>query len=69
MFGYTTDTADGPASEVRYSLDELAREGARRTIRAALPLEVAEYIERLRGERDERGCALIVRGAQRGGGR
>jgi len=61
MFEYTTDPADGPAPEILQSLDELAREGARRMIEVALRLEVDAYIERLRGERDERGCALVVR--------
>ena len=61
MFEYTTDPADGCAAEVRQSLDELAREGARRMIEVALQMEVGEYIERLRGERDERGWALVVR--------
>jgi transposase-like protein len=46
---------------VRTSLDELAREGARRMIAAALELEVAEYVERLRDERDDDGRALVVR--------
>jgi transposase-like protein len=61
MFEYTTDPADGPASEIRQSLDELAREGARRMLDEALRLEADEYVERLRGERDARGCALVVR--------
>jgi transposase-like protein len=61
MHKYTTDRADDSASEIRQSLDELAREGARRMIEVALQMEVGEYIERLRGERDERGRALVVR--------
>ena len=60
MSEYTTDS-DGCTSEVKQSLDELAREGARRMIEEALRAEVDEYIERMRGERDERGCALVVR--------
>jgi len=43
------------------SLDELAREGARRMLQVALELEVAEYVERFRGARDERGWAQVVR--------
>lgn len=43
------------------TLDELAREGARRMISSAMELEVAEYIERNRLERDEQGRALVVR--------
>src|SRR6185295_16035135 len=46
---------------IQTSLDELAREGVRRMIAAALELEVAEYFERLRGERDDDGRALVVR--------
>jgi len=61
MLEYTTDESDGTAPEVRQTLDEVAREGARRMIEAALQLEVAEYIEKLQVERDERGCALVVR--------
>ena len=64
MFEYTTDPADGPAPEILQSLDELAREGARRMIEGVRRLEVDAYIERLRGERDERGCALVVRSAR-----
>jgi len=43
------------------SLDELAREGARRMIAEALQLEVEEQISKLRHLRDERGHALVVR--------
>jgi len=46
---------------IRTSLDELAREGARRLIAAALEIEVADYVERLRAERDADGRALVVR--------
>jgi transposase-like protein len=42
-------------------LDELAREGARRMLAAALEAEVSAYLERHRGERDEAGHALVVR--------
>lgn len=54
----------GPEEEVgalRPTLDELAREGARRMLRAALEVEVAQYLEEQRGERDEEGHALVVR--------
>ena len=61
MLEYTIDTADGCAPEMRQGLDELAREGARRMIKEALRMEADEYVERMRGERDERGCALVVR--------
>ena len=42
-------------------LDELARQGARRMLAEALEAEVQDYIETARGERDERGYALVVR--------
>lgn len=43
------------------SLDDLAREGARRMLTSALAHEVSEYIERHQGARDEQGLALVVR--------
>lgn len=43
------------------TLDELAREGARRMLITALEAEVAAYIEAHRGTRDEQGHALVVR--------
>ena len=46
--------------EVRLSLDDLAREGARRMLQNALEAEVAEYIARHQ-ERDGNGHALVVR--------
>jgi putative transposase len=45
----------------RQTLDELAREGARRMLVAALEVEVGEYLEAHRGERDAEGHALVVR--------
>jgi putative transposase len=45
----------------KQTLDELAREGARQMLVKALELEVAEYIEAHREERDEAGHALVVR--------
>jgi transposase-like protein len=42
-------------------LDEIAREGARRMLIAALKAEADEYIERHRSEGDEQGHALVVR--------
>jgi putative transposase len=47
--------------DLSVSLDDLAREGARRMLAAALEGEVAEYLTRHRGERDERGHAKVVR--------
>jgi putative transposase len=43
------------------TLDELAREGARRMLAAALEAEVAAYIEEHQHERDELGHRLVVR--------
>jgi transposase-like protein len=57
----TTDDLQGQISPVGQSLDELAREGARRMIAEALELEVEEYTQRLRHLRDENGHALVVR--------
>jgi transposase-like protein len=45
----------------RSTLDELAREGARRMIAAALEVEVEEYLNRHRAERDGDGRAQVVR--------
>jgi len=42
-------------------LDEIAREGARRMLVAALETEVAAYLEAHGDERDEEGHALVVR--------
>lgn len=64
MLEYTTNLSAGTAPEVRQTLDELAREGARRMLEAALQLEVDEYITQLRAERDEQGHAQVVRNGQ-----
>jgi putative transposase len=61
MYKITTDRAEGVAAERTSSLDELAREGARRMIAAALQVEVDEYLARFRHLRDEEGHALVVR--------
>ena len=42
-------------------LDEIARQGARKMLAEALEAEVEVYLEAARGERDERGRALVVR--------
>lgn len=49
------------ADEFGLSLDDLAREGARRMLAAALETEAAAYVERFRSERDAEGRALVVR--------
>jgi putative transposase len=46
---------------IAVTLDELAREGARRMIATALEAEVADYVERFADERDEAGKRLVVR--------
>jgi transposase-like protein len=45
-------------------LDELAREGARRMIAAALRVEVEDYVDRHRDDRGPDGRALVVRNGQ-----
>ena len=47
--------------EITLALDELAREGARRMIAAALRAEADEYVERFTEEVDEDGHRLVVR--------
>jgi len=47
--------------EIGVTLDELAREGARRMIAAALRAEADEYVARFSGELDEEGHRLVVR--------
>ena len=61
MLELTTCATEGQTSEIRKSLDDLAREGARRMIVAALELEVDQYIQQLRHLRDELGRAMVVR--------
>lgn len=51
----------GRAEQARSTLDELAREGARRMIAAALEAEVNEYVGALIEERAEDGRRLVVR--------
>ncbi|PYO27187.1 MAG: IS256 family transposase, partial [Candidatus Rokuibacteriota bacterium] len=64
MLKVITTKSDAVADEVPTigpTLDELAREGARRMIATALHLEVGEYVTRFREARDESGHALVVR--------
>jgi transposase-like protein len=51
----------GEDDQIAVTLDELAREGARRMIAAALKAEADDYIERFVDERDEDGKRLVVR--------
>jgi putative transposase len=57
----TTIESQDQIPEIAQTLDELAREGARRMILAALELEVEQYLEKLRHLHDENGHALVVR--------
>ena len=52
---------DEPLADTRSVLDELAREGARRMLQAALEAEVAEYLEQHRMQLDGDGHRLVVR--------
>jgi transposase-like protein len=56
-----TERATPAAAVVGPSLDELAREGARRLLVAALEAEGADYVARFGAARDERGHAEVVR--------
>jgi transposase-like protein len=47
--------------EITLALDDLAREGARRMIAAALRAEADEYVERFNDDLDEDGHRLVVR--------
>ncbi len=51
----------GEDNEIAVTLDQLAREGARRMIAAALRAEADEYVEGLSDELDEDGHRLVVR--------
>jgi putative transposase len=61
MLKVIRDGADEQAEGLSLGLDDLAREGARRMLVAALDAEVAAYLERHRGVRDAEGHALVVR--------
>jgi transposase-like protein len=51
----------GEDNEIAVTLDDLAREGARRMIAAALKAEADEYIDRFAEDRGEDGKRLVVR--------
>jgi putative transposase len=64
MLKVITTKAEAPAGEaptISATLDDLARDGARRMSAAALQLEAAEYVARFREARDDGGWALVVR--------
>jgi hypothetical protein len=52
---------EGARGDLSLDLDEIARAGAHRMLAEALEAEVHEYLEGARGERDDDGCALVVR--------
>jgi hypothetical protein len=56
------------SEEITLALDELAREGARRMIAAALRAEAEEYVERFSDEVDGDGHWEVVRNGRRGSG-
>jgi transposase-like protein len=56
--------AVGEDNEIAVTLDDLAREGARRMIAAALEAEVDEYVASFTDEVDEDGKRLVVRNGQ-----
>ncbi|HEX2165748.1 MAG TPA: IS256 family transposase [Longimicrobiales bacterium] len=60
MLKVVRDGVDGQAEGLSLGLDDLAREGARQMLIAALDAEVASYLERHQ-QRDDRGHALVVR--------
>lgn len=60
----TQTDAQQSDQEIATALDELAREGARRMILAALNIEVEEYRQQHHDARDSRGHALVVRNGQ-----
>jgi len=61
MLELITNDSQATNPEVQQTLDELARQGARQMIAAALELEVEQHIAQLRYLRDEQGRALVVR--------
>lgn len=61
MLKLTTGDTEGQVPEITQSLDDLAREGARRMILAALELEVEQHIQQLCHVRDELDHAMVVR--------
>jgi transposase-like protein len=60
----TEEQGEQRADELSMGLDDLAREGARRMLAAALEAEMAAYIERFKGVRDEEGRAMVVRNGE-----
>lgn len=61
MLKVVKDGSAEQAGELALNLDDLAREGARRMLAAALEAEASAYVERFRDHRDVDGHALVVR--------
>lgn len=59
MLRITANPAE--SQDFAQTLDEIAREGARKLLIEALGLEVAAYVDRHKNVRDENGRALVVR--------
>jgi putative transposase len=64
MYEYTIECLEEKKSECLGSLDEIAREGARRMLAVALQTEVEEYVQQAKHARDDQGHALVVRNVQ-----
>src|SRR6185295_12709424 len=61
MLTVAADEVGGEEIDGRWLLDEIAREGARRMLAAALEVEVAACLDAHHDERDAEGHALVVR--------
>jgi transposase-like protein len=61
MLKLLTNDTETEVETAAPTIDELAREGARRMLVAALETEVEDYVAARRHERDESGRALVVR--------
>jgi putative transposase len=61
MTNVRTLTVDEGSEEMQVTLDQLAREGARRMIAAALRAGADEYVEQFSDDVDEDGHRLVVR--------
>ena len=61
MLNLVTAISSVRPEDVRLSLDEIAREGARRMLIEALQAEVSDYIDQHKDLRDEAGKRLVVR--------
>ena len=59
--GICGSAEDQQRGEVKSALEEILRERARRMLELAVESEVAEYVERHAGRRDEAGHRRVVR--------